>query len=99
MEGSVNQISSYSAHSTSSFRLFDFSIFLSEFDLKERLPAHLEEEPAVAEAADVGFAVGSGAVAHGDFGDLQVVAGGAEDQIKIAEWIEETQFGARGGDL
>ena len=49
---------------------------------------HLEQEPAVLEAADLGVAVGAGAVAHRQIDDLQVQPGSAEQQVEVAERVE-----------
>ena len=60
---------------------------------------HAQQQPAVPEARDVGFAVFARGVADRHFGGLQVELGGAEDQVEIAERIELAEIGAVARDL
>ena len=60
--------------------------------------AHAQQQPAVAEARDVGLAVRALVVADGQVDDAQVEARGAEQQVEVAERIEVAEVGAVGGD-
>ncbi|MBM3211811.1 hypothetical protein FJZ33_06320, partial [Candidatus Poribacteria bacterium] len=53
-------------------------ILLKPFEFGKGEPAHFQEQPAVAEAVDVGRAVGSGAVGHRHFNDLKILFDRAE---------------------
>ena len=53
---------------------------------------------AVPEAADLGLAVGARAIADRQLDDLQVLLGGAEEQVEVAERIEVAEEAAVGGD-
>ena len=56
--------------------------------LAEGDPAHLQQQPAVAEAADLDLAVAPRLISNGNFDNLEVEFGGTEQQIEIAEGIE-----------
>ena len=51
------------------------------------------------EARDLGAAVSAAGVAYGDFDDLQIQLGRAENKIEIAERIEIAEIGAVGDDV
>src|SRR5882757_135079 len=57
-------------------------------------PDHPQQQPAVAESGYLGLAEGTRLVVDRGFDDLQVLLGGAEDQIEIAEWIEIAEIAA-----
>src|ERR1044071_4871355 len=59
---------------------------------------HAKQQPAVAPALDVGFAVGAGLVADGQVDDPQVELGRAEEEVEIAEGIKIPKVIAVGGD-
>jgi len=65
------------------YRLLDGAS--AEFEASKRQPAHFQQKPTVSETVDVGFAVGSGAVADGDFDDLQIGLCRGEDQVEVAD--------------
>ena len=67
-----------------------------EFPIGE--PHHFQEQPAVAEARDLGFAEGARLVVDRHLDDFQVLLGGAEDQIEVAERIEVAEIVALARD-
>src|SRR3954469_24109656 len=72
---------------------------LDELDPPGGEGAHLEQEPAVAPALDVGLAVGALAVADRHLDELQVELGRPEQEVEIPEGIEVPEVGAVGGEL
>src|SRR5262249_39223721 len=57
-------------------------------ELLEAERGHLQEKPAVREAADLRVAIGTGAIANRQVDDLHVEARRPEQEIKITERIE-----------
>src|SRR6187402_2110962 len=51
-------------------------------------PHHLQQQPAVAEARDLGLAESAGLVVDRRLDDFQILFGRTEDQIEIAERVE-----------
>src|ERR1700686_1302276 len=49
---------------------------------------HAQQRRAVAEARDLGLPIGAGPVADRQLDDAQVLLGGAEDQVEVAERID-----------
>src|SRR6185437_4822269 len=79
-------------------RFFHLTLLLYEFNFSHRLRHHLQEQHSVTPALDVGVPVGALAVADGKVDNLQVIFGGAEDQIEIAERVDLPEITAVGGD-
>src|SRR5262249_29171404 len=67
---------------------------LGQLQLAGREPAHLQEQPAVAEARDVGLAVRALMVAHRQVRDVQVEPSRAEQQVEVPEGVEVAEVGA-----
>src|SRR5262245_42660303 len=66
----------------------------AQLESQQGEPAHLEEQPPVLEAADVGHAVRTGGIANRYLRDLQVCLGGTEDGVEIPERVEIPEVGA-----
>ena len=55
--------------------------------------AHLQQQPAMAEPANVGCPVGPLPVTNGDLDNLQILLRRAEQQIEVPEGIEVAKIG------
>lgn len=53
----------------------------------------------MAEAVDLGIAILAVAVADGHLADLEAAAGGAEEEVEVAEWIEVSEEVPAGHNL
>src|SRR5882762_8451000 len=54
-----------------------------KLDVPKAEPGHLQEQPAVAEAGDVGLAVGAVFVAHRQVADAEIKQGRAKKQVEV----------------
>src|SRR4051794_9829112 len=61
---------------------------LDELDPPRGEHAHLQQEPAMAPALDVGLAVGPFPIADRQFDDLETELGRPEQQVEVTERIE-----------
>src|SRR5687767_12254349 len=62
-------------------------------------PDHPQQEPTVAPARNIGFAISAGTVTDRQVEHAQIQLGGAEEQVEIAEWIEVAEVGTVARDL
>ena len=73
--------------------LIIISMRLSQpFDFLKRHPAHLEQQPAVSEAADICRPVRSCVICHRHFDDLEVLLYRSENKVKVPKGVEITEI-------
>ena len=65
-------------------------------DAQEREEDHAQQHEAVAEARDLGLAIGAAGIADRHLDDLEAELRGAENQVEIAERIEVAEIAAAG---
>ncbi len=70
-----------------------------EFEFARGEDHHAQQQPAVAPALDIGFAVGAFPIPDGNVGDFEVLLGGAEEQVEIPKRVEVAEIGAVGRDV
>src|SRR5688572_1598126 len=72
---------------------------LERLEFSKREHDHLQQQPAVAKARNLRFAIGSSRVADGNLGDLEVELRGPEDEIEITERVQLSEIGPIGGNF
>src|SRR5882762_10543752 len=69
-----------------------------KFYPSHRLRDHPQQQPPVRPSLNIGCTISALAITHRQIGDFQVIFGGAEQQIEIAEGIEVAEIGTVGRD-